>query len=84
MCGDFWQVSVRLPSGDRQMRRFESTCKVQALYEYVDSLQTFEAGSYYLVSNLPRVVYGPDKLDLTLNEAGLHPNASLFVEVDDS
>ena len=57
---------------------------MQVLYEYVDSLQTFEAGNYYLVSNLPRVVYGPDKLDLTLNEAGLHPNASLFVEVDDS
>jgi FAS-associated factor 2 len=37
---------------------------------------------YSLVSNFPRVVFGPEKHFLTLKEAGLHPHAGLFVELN--
>ncbi|XP_068650309.1 plant UBX domain-containing protein 10-like [Aristolochia californica] len=76
------QVLVRFPTGERKERRFRSTATVQSLYDYVDSLDCLKAEKYSLVSNFPRVVYGPEKLPLSLKDAGLHPQASLFVEVE--
>ncbi|KAL2649595.1 hypothetical protein R1flu_017723 [Riccia fluitans] len=81
---DVTQVLVRLPNGERKERRFYSTDVVRKVYDYVDSLGSFDAVSYSLVSNFPRTVYGPEKLDLSLKETGLHPHASLFVEVEDN
>ncbi|KAA0042658.1 plant UBX domain-containing protein 10 [Cucumis melo var. makuwa] len=75
------QVLVRFPTGERKERRFHSTASIQTLYDYVDSLGCLEVDSYNLVSNFPRVVYGADKLSLSLKEAGLHPQASLFVDL---
>jgi len=72
---------VRFPNGERKGRRFNSTATIQSLYDYVDSLGSLEAESYSLVSNFPRVMYGQEKLALSLKEAGLHPQASLFVEI---
>ncbi|XP_044486526.1 plant UBX domain-containing protein 10-like [Mangifera indica] len=76
------QVLVRFPNGERKERRFHSSATVQSLYDYVDSLGCLEVEYYSLVSNFPRVVYGSDKLSLSLKEAGLHPQASLFVELN--
>ncbi|KAJ0106052.1 hypothetical protein Patl1_17437 [Pistacia atlantica] len=76
------QVLVRFPNGDRKERRFHSSAVVQSVYDYVDSLGCLEVEDYSLVSNFPRVVYGSDKLSLSLKEAGLHPQASLFVELN--
>ncbi|KAK3228148.1 hypothetical protein Dsin_008010 [Dipteronia sinensis] len=76
------QVLVRFPNGERKERRFHNTVAVQSLYEYVDSLGCLEVESYSLVSNFPRVIYGSDKLSLSLKEAGLHPQAILFVELN--
>lgn len=75
------QVLVRFPNGVRKERRFNSTVTIQSLYDYVDSLGCLEVENYSLVSNFPRVVYGQEKLALSLKEAGLHPQASLFVEL---
>lgn len=75
---------MRLPTGERKERRFFNTAKVQALYDYVESLNVVESDNFLLISNFPRVVYGPDKLDLTLKDAGLHPRTNLFVQVQDS
>ncbi|XP_058744487.1 replication protein A 70 kDa DNA-binding subunit E-like [Vicia villosa] len=74
------KVLVRFPNGERKERRFNSTVTVQSLYDYVDSLGCLEE-NYTLVSNFPRVVYGEEKLRLSLIEAGLHPQATLFVEL---
>ncbi|PON73576.1 UBX domain-containing protein [Parasponia andersonii] len=74
------QVLVRFPTGERKERRFHSTATIQSVYDYVDSLGCLDAENYSLVSNFPRLVYGPEKLSLSLKEAGLHPQASLFVE----
>ncbi|XP_010933831.1 plant UBX domain-containing protein 10 [Elaeis guineensis] len=79
---DVTQVLVRFPTGERKERRFHSSVTISSLYDYVDSLDCLKAERYSLVSNFPRVSYGPEKHSLTLKEAGLHPQASLFVEVD--
>ncbi|KAE9589693.1 hypothetical protein Lal_00021514 [Lupinus albus] len=79
---DVTQVLVRFPNGERKGRRFNNTTTIQSLYDYVDSLGCLETESYSLVSNFPRVVYGQEKLILSLKEAGLHPQASLFVELN--
>ncbi|KAJ6347246.1 hypothetical protein OIU76_003857 [Salix suchowensis] len=79
---DVTQVLVRFPTGDRKERRFHSTATIQSLYDYVDSLGCLDVENYSLVSNFPRVVYGTDKLSLSLKEAGLHPQAGLFVELN--
>ncbi|CAL9044336.1 plant UBX domain-containing protein 10-like [Musa acuminata AAA Group] len=78
---DVTQVLVRFPTGERKERRFNSSATISALYDYVDSLECLKAENYTLVSNFPRVSYGPEKHSLTLKEAGLHPQASLFVEI---
>ncbi|WOL05694.1 hypothetical protein Cni_G14423 [Canna indica] len=79
---DVTQVLVRFPTGERRERRFNCSATISSLYDYVDSLGCLKAENYTLVSNFPRVSYGSDKHSLTLKEAGLHPQASLFVEID--
>lgn len=79
---DVTQVLVRFPSGERKGRRFHCTATIQVLYDYVDSLGCLEINGYTLVSNFPRTVYGREKSSLSLKEAGLHPQASLFVEMN--
>ncbi|KAK8969462.1 hypothetical protein KSP40_PGU003848 [Platanthera guangdongensis] len=76
------QVLLRFPTGERKERRFDSSATIQALYDYVDSLDCFSAEKYSLVSNFPRVAYGPEKFGLSLKDAGLHPQASLFVQIE--
>lgn len=76
------QVLVRFPTGERKERRFHSTTTIQSLYDYIDSLGFLKVDTYTLVSNFPRTVYGSEKLSLSLKEAGLHPQASLFVELN--
>ena len=72
---------MRFPTGERKERRFHSTASIKTLYDFVDSLGCLDIDSYNLVSNFPRVVYGTEKLSMSLKEAGLHPQASLFVEL---
>ncbi|KAL9270243.1 Plant UBX domain-containing protein [Drosera capensis] len=79
---DITRVLIRFAAGERKERRFLSTASVQSLYDFVDSLDCLNCESYALVSNFPRTVYGPEKNSLTLKEAGLHPQASLFVELN--
>ncbi|CAN1299716.1 Plant UBX domain-containing protein 10 [Linum perenne] len=68
--------------GERKERRFHSSTTIQSLYDFVDSLGYIEVEDYSLVSNFPRTVYGDEKRSLSLKEAGLHPQASLFVELN--
>ncbi|XP_023742389.1 plant UBX domain-containing protein 10 [Lactuca sativa] len=80
---DVTQVLVRLPNGERKGRRFHCSAKVQCLYDFIDSCSdSLEIGNYSLATNFPRVLYGPEKLSLTLKEAGLHPQVSLYVELN--
>ncbi|ONK56672.1 uncharacterized protein A4U43_C10F11470 [Asparagus officinalis] len=79
---DVTQVLFRFPNGERKERRFQSSATIESLYTYVDSLDCLNDEKYSLVSNFPRVSYGSEKYSITLKEAGLHPRASLFVEIE--
>ncbi|CAM0956447.1 unnamed protein product [Alopecurus aequalis] len=79
---DVTRVLIRFPTGERKERRFHSSTTIASLCDYVDSLDCLKAEKYSLVSNFPRVTYGPEKNSQTLVEAGLHPQASLFVEIE--
>lgn len=80
---DVTEVLIRFPNGERKGRRFHATATISSIYDYVDSLPEFNARSYKLVSNFPRVVYGSDMLGLSLKDAGLHPRASLYIQIED-
>ena len=77
------QVLIRMPQGERKERRFSSTDIVQTVYDYVDSLGILKVTEYKLVSNYPYTLYGPDTLQKSLRDAGMHPHASLFVKVEE-
>ncbi|KQJ97490.1 plant UBX domain-containing protein 10 [Brachypodium distachyon] len=79
---DVTRVLIRFPTGERKERRFHSSATITSLYDYVDSLDCLKAEKYSLVSNFPRVTYGPEKHSQTLVEASLHPQASLFIEIE--
>ncbi|MCO5557003.1 hypothetical protein L7F22_010558 [Adiantum nelumboides] len=77
------EVLIRFPNGERKGRRFFSTATISSIYDYVDSLPDCNARSYKLVSNFPRVVYSMDMLGITLKDAGLHPRASLYIQIEE-
>lgn len=78
------EVLIRFPNGERREHRFLCTATISSVYDYVDSLHGFNATSYKLVSNFPRVVYGLDKFGISLKDAGLHPRASLYIQIEDA
>ncbi|KAL3628868.1 hypothetical protein CASFOL_027914 [Castilleja foliolosa] len=73
------QILIRFPNGERREHSFLSTDKIKAIYGFIDSLGLVE--NYKLISNFPRKVYGADQMRMSLKEAGLHPKASLFLEL---
>jgi len=74
------QLVIRLPDGSRVQRRFRVTDKVQAIYDFVDcqDQMQIDQSHYNLIANFPRRVF-QDRL-VSLEEAGLYPQASLFVQ----
>ncbi|KAL0441030.1 UNVERIFIED_CONTAM: Plant UBX domain-containing protein 10 [Sesamum radiatum] len=74
------QILIRFPNGERE-HSFLSTDKIQEIYRYIDSLGLVGVGNYRLISNFPRKVYGADQMGMSLKDAGLHPKASLFLEL---
>jgi len=74
------QLVIRLPDGSRVQRRFRVTDKIQAIYDFVDCQDQMEIDQsrYNLIANFPRRVF-QDRL-VSLEEAGLYPQASLFVQ----
>ncbi|KAG9448892.1 hypothetical protein H6P81_008857 [Aristolochia fimbriata] len=75
------QIQIRFPDGERKQRTFSCADNIQAVYRYIDSLNKPGIGSYRLISNFPRKVYGFEQLGMTLKDAGLHPRATLFLEL---
>ncbi|KAJ3107155.1 FAS-associated factor 2 [Phlyctochytrium bullatum] len=81
---DVAKVSIRLPSGERIVRRFLADDKLEILYDFIESLDLspipIEA-DVIAVNTYPRKTL----LDRSqsLREAGLFPNASLIIEEKD-
>jgi len=78
------KLAIRLPDGSRAERRFYSADRISDVYNFVDTLQELDIDSYSLVSNFPRKTFTRDGEDMTLLEAGVHPNGALFVQIEDS
>ncbi|KDO69550.1 hypothetical protein CISIN_1g0452961mg, partial [Citrus sinensis] len=76
---NFW-ILIRFPNGERREQSFLRTDKIQSIYRYIDSLGLPGVGNYKLISSFPRRVFGVDQMGITLEDAGLHPRASLFLE----
>ncbi|XP_027168127.1 plant UBX domain-containing protein 10-like [Coffea eugenioides] len=76
------KILIRFPNGERREHSFLSTDKVQAIFRYINSLGLpGVGGNYRLISNFPRKVFSVDQMGMTLTEAGLHPKASMFLEL---
>lgn len=77
----FLQILIRFPNGERREQCFLCTDKVQSIYRYIDSLSLPGIANYRLISSFPKRVYGVDQMGITLKDAGLHPRATLFLEL---
>lgn len=75
------QILIRFPNGERREHSFAATDKVQAIYNYIDSLGVPGIQNYRLISSFPRKVYGADHMGMNLKDAGLHPRASLLLDL---
>jgi len=74
-------IRVRLPGGANEMRRFADASPLSAVYDWVDSLEQSEHLEYDLASSFPRKTFPrSESAAVTLAEAGLAPQAVLFVQ----
>lgn len=74
------QIRIRFPDGSRKEFSFLASETIRSIYKYIDSDQDLPGiGSYQLVS-FPKIIFGYEQLDMTLKDAGLYPNAALFLE----
>eukprot|EP01023_Acetabularia_acetabulum_P030109 TRINITY_DN2835_c0_g1_i2.p1 TRINITY_DN2835_c0_g1~~TRINITY_DN2835_c0_g1_i2.p1 ORF type:complete len:804 (-),score=139.45 TRINITY_DN2835_c0_g1_i2:256-2667(-) len=76
-------IRIRLPDGSNQQRRFNDQDKVSVVYDFVCSLEALKCWKFSLASSYPRKVYGPETHSLNLQDAGLSPQAVLFVQPED-
>jgi hypothetical protein len=73
-------IHFRLPDGDIQERRFDKTCKIIELYNFISSLDdvlTEEETEYDIITPFPMKIF--DNYDATLEQEGLFPNSMLTV-----
>jgi len=70
-------IAFKLPCGTRHQRRFLPSDAVQVLYDYLEAFGEIEFEHFEIATNLPKVVYSDRAL--TLEAAGLSPQAMLFV-----
>ncbi len=79
--GKIAKMSIRLPNGDRYIRKFDANAPLQQLYDFVESndLQPIDIlAEIVVVNTYPRREYR-DKT-ISFEDAGLYPNASVIVE----
>ena len=74
---DATRLVVRLPDGRRLDRRFEKSCALQTVINYVES-EAPDEEEFDLVSVHPPMTYTRSMRPQTLVELGLHPGAQLF------
>ena len=79
---DACTVIVRMPDGPRVSRRFAKATTLAVVRGWVESSSPPERpmASFELVSNYPRFVGTEANTGISLEEAGLHPQATFFVK----
>ncbi|KAF9599225.1 hypothetical protein IFM89_036351 [Coptis chinensis] len=78
---DITKILVRFPNGEKREQSFQCTDTIRSIYKYIDSQNIPGIAGYKLISSFPRKVFGFEQLGMTLNDAGLHPRSSLFLEL---
>ena len=75
-------VLVRMPDGPRISRRFDKATPLEVVRLWVEANSPAERqmADFELVSNYPRFVASEQNAQQTLEEAGLFPQATLFVK----
>lgn len=80
------RVLVRALDGSRITRRFDELSTLQAIFDWVDVTSAEplnRSGDFKLVCSYPRLLFNMEEHSgTTLKDAGLCPDASLFVEED--
>ncbi|KAJ1339678.1 hypothetical protein BSLG_005711 [Batrachochytrium salamandrivorans] len=75
------RLSIRLPSGERVIRRFKADDTIQILWNFIEThdLKPLDLETEFsIVCPFPRRVYR--NMDMTMEQAGLVPSASVVVE----
>lgn len=76
------QILIRFPNGERKGKTFSCVDKIKAIFTFIDSLGLPGIDrNYRLVSSFPRKAYGVDQMNMTLKDAGIYPEATLFIEL---
>ena len=75
-------VLVRMPDGPRISRRFDKAAPLRLVRRWVEASSPAEMRmvAFELVSTYPRFVATEDNAEQTLEQAGLHPQATMFVK----
>ncbi|XP_041350204.1 UBX domain-containing protein 7-like isoform X2 [Gigantopelta aegis] len=72
-------LMIRFPDGKRQQLSLPCSSTLQALVKYVIS-SGFSDEQYELVTNFPRRQLSKMDFDMTIKDAGLHPQETIFVQ----
>ncbi|CAL4180819.1 unnamed protein product, partial [Meganyctiphanes norvegica] len=73
------KLMLRLPDGSRDIVSMPCTSKLMALVKYV-SCKGFSNESYEMVTNFPRRQISYMDFDISLKDAGLFPQESIFIQ----
>lgn len=58
-------------------------CAMQVIYDFVDSLEGLTSLKYSLATTYPKVIYGAGKLQQSLSQLNLAPQAAMLVQPHD-
>ncbi|XP_071712697.1 plant UBX domain-containing protein 11 [Rutidosis leptorrhynchoides] len=72
-------LNIRLPGGANLQEKFEPTCTLKMVKDYVDQKQESAIGSYDLAVPYPRRVFSDGDLSKTLTELSLFDRQALIV-----
>ena len=56
---------------------------MQVIYDFVDSLEGLTSLKYSLATTYPKVIYGAEKLQQSLSQLNLAPQAAMLVQPHD-
>lgn len=75
------RVAVRMPDGRRLDRRWAKEAPLSLLLDWVEGAELHDDYEVLLELHFPRRAFGRAEGHLSLEEAGLHPQALLYVRV---
>lgn len=75
------RIQIRLPNGTALTETFEKNEQLSAVRLYIQLKQGDEAGvpMFGMMTTFPRKVFGGDDYDMTLEQLGLVPSATIMV-----